>query len=215
MDSFIPEIPSPVQHNGIPSVSPPPQAEGTLQQYYQHQASKQFTPPTPKLPLLTRAQYISPTTTPGMASLTLAMSVSLHIRATQQTSPKFHPASASGHPSYQLTGSCQPSSSSLQLSSKRKEMSSAPSDPQRSKRQNLVGPRPVYLPFQGDRDSAVRQTPKIRIYESLAKDINNRFPNIQIYSTQIKSKIAKMKAQFEIADTKRNESGFGSTDEDQ
>ncbi|KAG0351371.1 hypothetical protein BGZ54_003276, partial [Gamsiella multidivaricata] len=64
-------------------------------------------------------------------------------------------------------------------------------------------------------DSAVRQTPKIRIYESLAKDINNRFPNIQIYSTQIKSKIAKMKAQFEIADTKRNESGFGSTDEDQ
>ncbi|KAG0195709.1 hypothetical protein BGX28_000784 [Mortierella sp. GBA30] len=70
----------------------------------------------------------------------------------------------------------------------------------------------VYLPLQAERDSTTRQTPKAKVHDKLAMEFNNNFVGVNIDSTQIKNKIASLKRQFKLADAKRNESGFGSTD---
>ncbi|KAG0248170.1 hypothetical protein BG011_000384 [Mortierella polycephala] len=65
------------------------------------------------------------------------------------------------------------------------------------------------------KETAVRLTPKAKIYDKIALDFNAQFDYVLIDARQIKNKIAKMRTQFKLANAKRNELGFGSTDEEQ
>ncbi|KAG0249699.1 hypothetical protein BG011_009025 [Mortierella polycephala] len=73
----------------------------------------------------------------------------------------------------------------------------------------------VFLTLQSERGSTVRLTPKAKIYDKIVLDFNTQFDYVLIDASQIKNKIAKMRTQIKLADAKRNESGFGSTDEEQ
>ncbi|KAF9369312.1 hypothetical protein CPB97_003690 [Podila verticillata] len=70
----------------------------------------------------------------------------------------------------------------------------------------------VYITLQSDRDSTVRDTPKERKYEELAKDMSKRF-GYPFKKKQIKNKITKMRPSFNQALKQKNGSGFGSMDD--